>query len=183
MVSYTSLTMKRRGWSSSQLQYLQENYHNMSADELSIELGKTKRAIYTTAHSLKLGKRKKTTPIKTMLHTEAAYMAGVFDGDGHVGIYRDRRGHYGIRLTIGTIYLPYAETIVDMTGLSGPYSSSSFHVSKHSQREAKVFLTQILPYLRLKKAEVETVIKFINREIPGDCAIEQIKKDRLCRGI
>jgi hypothetical protein len=104
--------------------------------------------------------------------TDLAYFAGLFDGEGYIGIRRVSRtgwhgnGTYALQLTIAnTIRSPLDEAqaiwhgkVVKGQGTNRP----CFHWHLHG-RMAAAFLQDILPYLRIKRQQAEVALEYQGR--------------------
>lgn len=101
--------------------------------------------------------------------TEAAYIAGFIDGDGHIGIVRRtaRRGHkeypyvrpivqigQGKRLVLDWIASVVGEGAVGIHG-QREFFNLRFHAGT-----LRWLLPQLLPYLIVKKRQAEIVLEF-----------------------
>jgi len=106
--------------------------------------------------------------------TDAAYLAGILDSDGHIGLIRrartwkkcPERTHY-LRpiVQIGQAKMIMLDHIKEVTG----EGSLSINKQKHFYNlrfyttSLKWILPQLLPYLVVKKRQAEIVVEFIER--------------------
>ena len=107
-----------------------------------------------------------------MKQTDLAYMAGIFDGEGYVGIQSDgkksKHGKQNLRLRVAVTstdewlcqYLKFAMGggIIVLKRVA-PNRRTCYHWEL-SYRKAAEFLRLILPYLHLKRPQAELAIKF-----------------------
>jgi hypothetical protein len=88
-----------------------------------------------------------------------AYLAGIFDGNGSVFIaqtIRNKRPVYWLQVQISARNVAFATWIAEHG--RGHVSQGKFW--KASSREAAAFLRLILPWLRLKRPQVQLAIAF-----------------------
>ena len=129
------------------------------------------------------------------------YIAGLFDGEGTVGIYRVTNGksdktNWTSRLNISGSYRPVLEKIHTFCGYGNIYSAKrnkkliatrygSLDTSLCKQgwkwqitnrNDIKNFLSKILPHLHEKKEQVELVLAFIDGKIDGPDASVKCKE-------
>ena len=100
-----------------------------------------------------------------MKKVELAYIAGIFDGEGSIGIRKQKGRYYQLAIALGMTneYIPN----LLMFSFGGtvykdirPDPCQVFWVWHIASRKANVFLEAILPYLKLKRNEAELAIKF-----------------------
>ena len=94
--------MKPKKWSEEELEFLKNNYKNMTHKELSEVLGRTKSAVINKQHQLGLVKSKykyNKQYFKNIDTNEKAYWLGFIYADGYVS-YNEQQGNYefGIKL-------------------------------------------------------------------------------------
>ena len=98
-----------------------------------------------------------------------AYMAGLFDGEGYVGVNRNSlNGRLGLKIVIAnTVRDPLDEARAHWGGCftRKPYRMRGSHWKDSWGWEitgsaAYGFLTDILPYLRIKKAQADCALQF-----------------------
>lgn len=96
--------------------------------------------------------------------TEKAYFAGLFDGEGTVGIRKNNEG-YRVEVGFGITYMPILEIMRDVFG---------GHITPHPKkanrkqlyewdlggRNAYDFLVVVRPYIHEKKPQVELAIQY-----------------------
>ena len=100
-----------------------------------------------------------------MKETEKAYLAGIVDGEGCIGIF-NVRGSYSLRLSVGMTDTQAIELLSSVTGkrissvtVRRPNCKVGYLV-RLSGVDAQAFLNEILPYLRVKKNLAELAIQF-----------------------
>jgi hypothetical protein len=106
----------------------------------------------------------------------AAYLAGVVDSDGHVALYgrknRDGVGVYRPHLSVVNTYKPLLERIQEETGVGGVCVQhketdrrKTSYVWNSVSEAATTTLSQLLPYLLVKKDRAELAIDFYQRRM------------------
>lgn len=119
---------------------------------------------------------------KLMSPAEAAYIAGLLDGEGTVCLAarkdKDCRNHFFYpRVQISNTSLDLLDRVLEITGngyvtrSSSPEGQKPGYVWKIGARQARYILPQVLPYLVLKRRQAEIVIQ------QG----ELLEEDRRCR--
>lgn len=103
------------------------------------------------------------------------YLAGYFDGEGTVGIYKVRSGKgegFALHVIIANTYLPILVEIQEQFGgkifaseHTSPqgYARRTMHHLRFTGASARNFLGQIYPHLREKKEQAELAINFPSR--------------------
>jgi hypothetical protein len=104
-----------------------------------------------------------------MDNVELAYIAGYFDGEGSVGIYKSGGG-YSIIAQVTNTYKPMIETLYKEFGGNirsrKSYNGVGFVVARQqwswsaSGKNAASFFNQILPYLHEKRIQAEEAVTF-----------------------
>ena len=104
----------------------------------------------------------------TITDTEAAYLAGFIDADGHIGIMRRTR-HSASRtykylrpiVQIGQSKREILDWISDLVGgaVSVNCSRGFYNLRLHAGT-VRWLLPQLLPYLKVKKRQAEIVLQF-----------------------
>jgi hypothetical protein len=124
-------------------------------------------------------------PPLELIPTEAAYIAGFFDGEGMVAISKDRHcgkrradrkspnvnASYSLVIKVSQSERPVIEWIKDRIG--GWISVKNFSKTQHrihyvlvqKASHAKRILEALLPYLMVKRTQAEAGIEFQNRQI------------------
>ena len=113
--------------------------------------------------------------INSLTEQQKAYLAGLFDGEGTLGIIeRVKNGNrfYYIRAKIAMTHFPVIEYYKEVTGL-GFWTVPAIIISKQSgkinkpqlmltfeSRQAEQLIRTILPYMRVKNKEVEVALEF-----------------------
>jgi hypothetical protein len=128
------------------------------------------------------------------------YIAGLFDGEGTVGIYKVTNGesekiYWSITLNISGSFRPVLEAIQAFFGFGSIYSSKrnkkliatrygsldtslckqGWRWEIRNKNDSKEFLSKILPHLHEKKEQVELTLAFIDGKIAGPEASLQCK--------
>lgn len=106
----------------------------------------------------------------TLPETFFAWLAGMIDGEGCVGLYKSKRGTITCRLSIANTNLPSLICIADSIG-SGyisaknkddPSEKVSYAYGLGDRRVLKAVLNKTLPYLKIKKPQAECLLQFLN---------------------
>lgn len=109
----------------------------------------------------------KAPPIRPPLSVaEAAYLAGFFDADGSVGVYRKGRG-YLLQATANGVHQESIERFTKVFG-GWTFLENRSMLPNHkncwrwtaSNAVAKAALTELLPYLVVKRAQVEVALTY-----------------------
>jgi len=103
-----------------------------------------------------------------MTELEKAWLAGFFDGDGNIHIYRRKRKNkegYSVtchlKIVIGQKDKKILEYIHKLVGYGIFYQlGSGFWHLEFSFKRAERFLREILPYLKVKRLEAQLGIQF-----------------------
>lgn len=100
--------------------------------------------------------------------TDRAYIAGLFDGEGCVILYKrirkpTNRVEFSLVVSIGNTHRPTLEWIKNQFGgsIAKRHNGTNLPVWewKASNRSAYDFLWVLLPYCRIKKAQIELAIE------------------------
>jgi len=124
-----------------------------------------------------------------------AYVAGFFDGEGHVSGLMNNRRTPAIELAQsgrrGQILLQEIESFMQSQGLHSTNAArimkrSTSHLGKKEMyvmrftTDAAKVLQHMLPHLRIKKAEAQDVLRFHKMFPPNDpaikCAAQQLRR-------
>ena len=98
-----------------------------------------------------------------MRDTDWAYLAGIVDGEGCITYRRNGKGRYYTRVTISQKRTQLLDWIVERFG--GAYSKTTWTCgSRHSEW----ILTEILPYLVVKKDQAEVALELCRRGVKGN---------------
>ena len=104
---------------------------------------------------------------------DAAYIAGVIEGDGHIGLIRRKRSWKkdGTRPTylrpviqIGQakpLLLEHIQQLIG-DGTIQPHSKRTFYNLRYYPTVLRQLIPQILPYLFIKKRQAEIVMEFLD---------------------
>lgn len=169
-------------WTKSEENVLRKN-PKKTAKELSKILNRSDRAI--RGRRMKLGlKKNKPYTIKKLSKINRVYLAGLFDGDGVVGIYRNKQTNsVQIVVGIGSTVKSFIDIIGVITG--APIYTSSNPIYRRGeihratiQTKSKVveFLEQIIPFLILKKKQCEIAIEWCKGNVEDNYAITILKE-------
>lgn len=104
---------------------------------------------------------------KQLSATDAAYLAGILDGEGSISISCcTRRGRLKTEITVGIANNcgPLLDWIAEVTGVGGLYRAKRGHLHRSAWNlagfQASVFLKQLIPYLRIKKEQAALAVQF-----------------------
>jgi len=123
-----------------------------------------------------------------------AYYAGLLDGEGHIGIHRtvrkrDQGVQYGGRMSLRMSEREVIEQFAEDFGLSaGPANCGTRHAKREvfgvsaEGRRSRVLLEQLLPYLRVKRAQAELVIRLEAEKREPGLRSRKIPTSRLMPG-
>lgn len=116
------------------------------------------------------GGKKPAVLANNLTDLDRAYLAGMFDADGHVGIYGRNTGPQGyarVRLDISNTNFELLGWIQEVTGigsiqrkqpLNERYKPGGNWIT--SSEAAVSVLTQLLPYMRVKRDRAELAIEY-----------------------
>lgn len=113
------------------------------------------------------------------------WLAGFFDGEGHLGIYRDRPEAYGtqyysLRLVIGNTDLKVLEAIQAYTGVGRIYSGGKLAKPGYKQMytwtvsriaEVTMIVERLSPLCRVKRRELQLIQGYHTRSRDEQAAI------------
>ena len=165
-------------WTPEELSFLTLTYRFFHASEIAQRLHRSVHSVHMKAHSLGLRRDRRTTqktlstyirsnPYRdTLTSHEVAYIAGIFDGEGDLGI---RAGHYW---TLGITNTNKA--LVQWLTAKLPGSTVSWNrdregrapcaqVKLHGNLKIRCFLMVVLPYLIVKRAKALEALTFIEK--------------------
>ena len=110
---------------------------------------------------------KRVKPAKKLSDIDAAYLAGIVDGEGCITASLNR-GYINGRLEIGSVNREFLQSLVDRVG------TGTFCAAGRRSKNAKILyrwhiqlgampslLPQLLPYLKLKKAQAEMMLALV----------------------
>lgn len=126
-------------------------------------------------HKRRGGKTRLKVPSITLTTAQAAYLAGLIDGEGHITIIKSKRSggqhkgnHYvWARMSIGITHPIITEIQADYA--FGNICRIKTRNPKHkdliswyiSANEMRAVLPQLLPYLRVRKQQAELMLKYL----------------------
>lgn len=106
-----------------------------------------------------------------MKDTILAYTAGLVDGEGYIGLYKNYSAKDSFSpvvkvVSTDLVMVPFMQQhfggYVDTRKPPRPGSKQSYCWQIRNNRQVKPFLESILPYLRVKKARAEVVLSYID---------------------
>jgi len=109
--------------------------------------------------------------MKNLSETDKAYLAGLVDGEGHIGISLSSKGHFNGRVKINMTDKPTMEWCVETTGVGYLELVKPQGDFKHRHKISYKWrlgrdlggqlLLQLLPYLKTKRKQAESFLEFI----------------------
>lgn len=129
------------------------------------------------------------TPCKELSATQAAYIAGFFDGEGSVLLYQ-RHANIALRITFANTKRAILEWISETIGAGNIVTTTrnnNKHATSHllliNSQAAASLLEQIKPYLIIKSEQARLAIDFQSRlkvpQLKADTAWQFETRDRL----
>jgi hypothetical protein len=117
--------------------------------------------------------------MKTLKPEEAAYIAGIIDGEGHIAITRDRaRDRFQLRIQVRTTSRALSEWLSETTGCGSTREMADKRGNRMPCHEWRAFTTQALrileliqPYIVMKCELVAIAIEF--QRLPAPVRREQ----------
>lgn len=114
------------------------------------------------------------------------YLAGLFDGEGCVGIYRAGRkaGRMAVRVEMGVTYLPVLTAIQEFLGYGqitprggrGGCDKQLWRYGISDRRRVLEFLKTVEPYLHEKREQVQLVLDHLERGLPDSVAAARCRE-------
>jgi hypothetical protein len=103
----------------------------------------------------------------TLTTEQAAYMAGMLDADGHIGIYKHNSRYARVTVTVSNTDDPFLHWVKALTGVGsvclqrkGTATTKPNYQWYCVSHAAVTFLEQILPYMHIKRARAELAIEY-----------------------
>jgi len=114
--------------------------------------------------------RRHTATVASLTEVQAAYLAGLVDGEGSILIAKAREGRNTWRLTISSTYRPVLEWCLLTIG-AGSIVRANRYNPKHATAywwqcyswNAKAVLEQLLPYMLIKREKAKQMIQELDR--------------------
>jgi hypothetical protein len=102
-----------------------------------------------------------------LTEAQAAYIAGMIDADGHVGIYRHSNGQPRIVISVSNTYMPMLEWLRDVTGIGSiglnqaerPGYKASYKWNSGGPAGIAV-LQQVIPYMHVKSERAKLAVEY-----------------------
>jgi len=139
---------------------------------------------------------KSVSEVNDLSKEEATYLAGLIDADGNIGFYEQEYGYMqviSIKSTSEKLIKWLKKTVGDMSvakveknygylkNCDGVKVIFAFRI--YAKIDVKKLLSQIQPYLVIKKKEAEIVLKYLRGEIRGKEAVRQMKQEKKKRKV
>jgi hypothetical protein len=113
-----------------------------------------------------MANRKVVLP-NSLTEAQAAYVAGMIDADGHIGIYKHSNGQPRIVISVSNTYIPVLTWIKNTTGVG----SVGLNQAERSGYKASykwnsggpsgvALLRQVIPYMQVKAARAALAIEY-----------------------
>lgn len=110
---------------------------------------------------------KRVSTIRHLSIPEAAYLAGIIDGEGH--IKRMKRSPSTVQIAIGTTSKDLIVFLLGVGGRQNTYHPSPTHLGKKdmylwnlsTQVDVYNLLTQVAPFMIIKKIEVDDALRVL----------------------
>jgi hypothetical protein len=172
-------------WSAEEVRTLIENYGKVGKEELLALLpNKTWKAIMNKANRLGSNKPRRKlnsffAPQKIGLisHDDLLYLAGLFDGEGSFVLHRKKGRLYGyapcititntskelIEWVSKTLCTPYTEVTINKRKQAN--WKTAYRIGIRRVLDIKVFLEQIIPFLKAKRRQAELLLEFCTYEL------------------
>lgn len=171
-------------WTKEEVEFLRDNYRAMSHESLTAHFGRTKDAIKHKANRLGLERRHYYSKyeILDMDETTSAYVAGLFDGDGSIGVYKIKnKERCCVASMIGTASQDFAEHIEKITGLKSyrvkrKKDKFYYQVTASSKLRVAEFLRKVLPYLVLKRRQAELFLNWVDGDVSDSEIVKGLKR-------
>ena len=123
--------------------------------------------------------RIKLNDLTRLRKTELAYVAGIIDGEGCISLNKNRQtGYMALHLSVANtdeLLADYLHSLfgghryVNRRSKRGPKHKNVWYWSLYAEN-AVTILKLILPYLKLKRPQVELAIEFQKRRPFGRCS-------------
>lgn len=106
---------------------------------------------------------------RTLSDVDTAWLAAIIDGEGHVRLdtpLKNYRSYRYVRFVVVNTCLPLLERVREICGCgsifsrkpSGNPAHKQVHVFQVSGENAKVILSQVLPYLIVKQEKTQRIL-------------------------
>lgn len=100
-----------------------------------------------------------------MRDIEAAYLAGYFDGDGHVGIVKSKKGHYCLQTELSStdptipqwLYRLFGGSL-DIRKRGGNFKPQHRWIA--SSKKSAALLKEVASFVQIKKEQVKIALQF-----------------------
>lgn len=143
--------------------------------------GRNLSAVYCSRECHQKSRYRHGTKCKELSDTDAAYIAGFFDGEGCVFLHKRRNNSVGLMIDCSGTSEVTIKWLHSTTGVGSIHYRKS-RSDKHKQcycwrvagDAAESLLLQLLPYLKIKKPQAELGIEFQSR-----LRTPSLKADRL----
>lgn len=158
---------QRKLWTPNEEQFLKENYGKISTRKIAKKLDRTLYSVRDRIEVLNLWRRTKEeisqAPEFHLIDTEAAYIAGIIDGEGCLSIHltwgRNRSPFAGTTLGISNTDLRLIEWIRDKLKINHKYSyrdrkrgsKRTYSLVTGHRNHLKKIIQKIQPYLIVKE--------------------------------
>lgn len=113
-----------------------------------------------------------------------AYIAGFFDGEGSVGVYKNGKGVYHLRTqlvqNVSQASLTLLDNLIKTWGGNGSIQTTKSTGAKKfnwqlNSKKAERFLQDIRPFTRLKSEQIDMALFYMEGKVDGPCASAALK--------
>jgi hypothetical protein len=154
----------KRKLTNEELAFVRDNYKHLSVDELARKLGRSKRAVYRIASEIHATRR--IVPCLRLTDLERGYVAGIIDGEGHLGIEKEK-SYLQPFIRIGNTskeLLLYLQNLIGGKIHQLPKRNKNwkdqFRLDIQRPEEIIAILNEILPLFIVKKIHAQLLFKF-----------------------
>jgi len=160
-------------WTEEEEQWLKENYRFSSRKTMIDKLDRRWQAISQKAKrmELKRDKKRKVVDSLPLNETDKAYLAGILDCDGHIGIYqRGLSDNYAPNFLLSMTLPDTVYWAADKLGLNvrlnqiskrNPDHKDQYVIQTSRSDIIRTMLIYVLPYLQSKRKQAKILLEFI----------------------
>lgn len=169
-------TGHRRLWTLGEDQFLENNYGEITTEEIARELGRTRQAVYNRLHKLHLwrytGNFGSIAPEFHLTESETAYLAGIIDGEGSLSVAVSWKNKYpivGVTLGIRNTDLELIRWIQQKLNSTKWHSEryrnqnlkKVYSISIGCRAHLQAVLLRIFPYLIVKRELALQILRIL----------------------
>ena len=111
--------------------------------------------------------RKPTPPLK-LTDAQAAYIAGLVDGEGSLSADKSKRNVYALKLTVTNTHRPVLIMLMELAGGSVRTARHAggmlrpLHRYVVAGRRMEALLLRIMPYMIIKKHQADLIMEYVD---------------------